>query len=88
MRKSAQAMAEPYPKSNWVNAWLYWYRTIVMPASPAPPPLPSSTWGSVNRLSPPMVEVMTVNRMIGRISGMVMRKNTCLRLAPSTRAAS
>jgi hypothetical protein len=47
-----------------------------------------STCGSVNSCNPPMVEVMTVNRMIGRSIGSTMRKKICTWLAPSTRAAS
>ncbi len=37
---NAHAMAEPYPKSSWENDWLYWYSTIVMPASLTPPTVP------------------------------------------------
>ena len=59
-----------------------------MPASSVPPLLPSSTCGSVNRLSPPMVEVITVNRITGRSSGMVIEVKIRQLLAPSTRAAS
>src|SRR5699024_8007921 len=88
MWNSAQAIADPYPKSNSVNAWLSWESTIVILAPPAPPMSPSSTCGSVERLSPPMVDMMTVNRMMGRSIGTVIRKNTWTMLAPTTFAAS
>ena len=67
---------------------------MVRPALPGPPRfglaalLPSSTCGSVKLCRPLIVEMTTVNRMTGRSSGTVIRKNVWTGPAPSTFAAS
>src|SRR5262249_34550781 len=94
-RNSAQAIAAPYPYWLKSNASRDRYRTVVRPAWRGPPVsglvasvLPNSTCGSVKVCMLPMADMMTVNRMIGRSCGMVMRRKHCTGPAPSMRAAS
>lgn len=67
---------------------------MVRPAWPGPPRfwlaalLAKSTWGSLKLCRPLMVEMTTVNRMIGRMIGMVIWKNVRIGPAPSILAAS
>lgn len=50
--------------------------------------LANRTWGSLKLCRPLMVETITVNRMIGRMIGMVIWKNVRMGPAPSILAAS
>lgn len=68
-----------------MNIATVWYWPVVPPAIVG---LPSNMTGSVNRVSPPMVEMNTVKMIVGRSIGTVICQNCRLAVAPSMAAAS
>lgn len=86
-----QAMADACPRAPVTQPFSYISRLSVwnwLPLPPLTPRLPPKIIGSPKSCVAPMVDTMIVNRIVGRIDGMVTLTNCRQRDAPSSAAAS